>query len=105
MLKQADSRIVGFPLVNGLYWYYKYGQVVPSVVDIIDVDGVKAIKEGGGIQKWFRRGEYFVGPIIAPHATPPQLAKNHGHEAAICYERQNETSSIDSYIETEGVNF
>lgn len=67
-------RIEGIPAVDGAYWYYKRGEVLPSLVQVGTRDGERVIKEGPAIRRYWYQGEFFVGPIEPPFATPDNLA-------------------------------
>lgn len=77
-------KIEGFPSVDGAYWYYKRGVVMPSLIFVGTHNGERKIKEGGAIQGYIFPGEFFVGPVSPPFATPDDLATvefgRHGEE-------------------------
>jgi hypothetical protein len=83
-MTEETPRIEGIPSKDGAYWYYKRGQVLPSLVLIGTQDGVRFIKEGPAKQRYWFQGEFFVGPIEPPFATPDDLANmadgQHGEE-------------------------
>jgi hypothetical protein len=71
----AESlRIEGIPRVDGAYWYYKLGESMPTLVLVGEYEGERAIKDGPAIQRYWFPGEFFVGPISPPFATPAELA-------------------------------
>ncbi|MBA9846583.1 hypothetical protein [Ralstonia pickettii] len=67
-------RIEGIPAVDGAYWYYKRGEAVPRLVQVGTRGGERVINEGPAIQRYWYQGEFFVGPIEPPFATPDDLA-------------------------------
>lgn len=69
-----SDKIIGFPLINGYYWYYKYGQDNPKMVEVIDHGGSKAIRMNTCIQSYWFEGEFFIGPIVAANRTPIELS-------------------------------
>ncbi|ANJ76267.1 hypothetical protein PQH03_28110 [Ralstonia insidiosa] len=76
-------RIEGIPSKDGAYWYYKRGAVLPSLVQVGTRDGERVIKDGSSVQRYWWPGEFFVGPIEPPFATPVDLAnayRTHGEE-------------------------
>jgi len=73
-MEAQPLRIEGFPAADGAYWYYKMGQEMPSLVWIGTYKGERAIKDGSAIQRYWFPGEFFVGPILPPFATPHDLA-------------------------------
>lgn len=77
-------RIEGIPSKDGAYWYYKRGAVLPSLVQVGTRDGERVIKDGSSVQRYWWPGEFFVGPIEPPFATPwtwrtptERMAKSH----------------------------
>lgn len=70
----APPKIEGFPHEDGFYWYYKMGEKMPSLVQVGTYKGERAIKDGSGVQRYWLSGEFFVGPIHPPYATPDELA-------------------------------
>lgn len=58
--------------------------MLPSLVLIGTRNGERVIKEGPAMQRYWFPGEFFVGPIEPPFATPDDLANSergkHGEE-------------------------
>ncbi|WP_323074206.1 hypothetical protein [Mycetohabitans endofungorum] len=73
-INDDTPRIEGIPSKDGAYWYYKCGEVLPSLVLIGTRNGERVIKEGSAMQRYWYPGEFFVGPIEPPFATPDDLA-------------------------------
>jgi hypothetical protein len=77
---ERTLRIEGFPATDGYYWYYRRGQVVPSLVLVGTGTDARYIKDGAMLQGYWYPGEFFVGPINPPFATPDDLASSpRGH--------------------------
>lgn len=73
-LEDQLPRIEGIPATDGYYWYYQRGRVVPSLVLVGTGQDARYIKEGGVLRGYWYPGEFFVGPINPPFATPDDLA-------------------------------
>jgi hypothetical protein len=74
MMTEQPQQIEGIPLEDGPYWYYKLGEKMPSMVLVGEYKGERVIKDGAAIQRHWFPGEFFVGPIRPPFATPDELA-------------------------------
>ena len=71
-------RVEGVPTQDGYYWYYKRGAVLPSLVMIGTRGSERFIKDGPSLQRYRFPGEFFVGPVVPPFATPDDIASAEG---------------------------
>ncbi|MCF2135584.1 MULTISPECIES: hypothetical protein [Mycetohabitans] len=80
-MNDDTPRIEGIPSKGGAYWYYKRGKLLPSLVLIGTRNGERVINDGPAMQRFWYPGEFFVGPIEPPFATPDDLAgRKYGEE-------------------------
>lgn len=73
-IENQVPRIEGVPARDGYYWYYKRATALPSLVMIGTRGGERFIKDGPALQRYLFPGEFFVGPIEPPFATPDDIA-------------------------------
>lgn len=72
---QEPPRILGIPTKDGAYWYFEFGKPLPTMVVAFEHRGQRTIRTGdGAVQRWWKDGEFFVGPIEPPFATPASIA-------------------------------
>jgi hypothetical protein len=86
-MDDRTARIEGIPSSDGPYWFYKRGEALPSLVLVGTRNGERVFQEGPAVRRTWFPGEFFVGPIAPPFATPEDLANaepgRHGEEVSL----------------------
>lgn len=87
--------IESIPVEDGFYWYYQLGKSMPEMVAVGEYQGSRAIKNGAVIQRFWYPGEFFVGPIKAPFATPEELANPTDEQMMYAHENPLRSASVE----------